>query len=694
MNILKFMAKTTRQFSQYLYYGTFFGISAIVHYYFCFYYQIEWRGVDVNLEVGEEKQIMATIVFEKCVEKKKDVDSYPASNIAIYNATAGKGENEWDIRLKGVSAGALRDYVKEFSDQEMEFVRSVRLVPSGQAHALAAYSAGGIEKGMALRFIADGPIKVEIQKLESEERYPFSVVKVRLEITSRRIQIPKEAIEQLVKAAQQPEQPPEEQPKPPEQQPPEQQPKPPEEQPKPPEPEKFRDNLEIKEKEEWLMARTEELKKKEQELEVMKKQLQKEAEEQRQAQQQQWQEMQQDLKAERERQQQEHREKMEEMERKLSEQMKQNEQKLNEQMKKNREEMDEQKQDLQQEREQQQKKFERQMEEVKRERQELAQQKDDLDRQKRELLNVKQQNEAELQRIKDEVKKQKEADRKEIEEEREKLRRQSEEIQNRQSRWEKEQKEWQKEITAKQDELEQKLDDAAKERERLMREREKLGKNGQNTGKAQEIARQEREIIDEQWSEMEKLHPTNLSQHQSYNQRFSTTVKDGVAVPGLDFSTDRNFVGNLHDIMKFHKMEIMAYPSSTEYYISADLRSPSSSRYRKRTDFEHLQNNFAKRTIGIESILDNVVDEIERGNLYRGQDGRLYLSLIYPHGTDKYLAWKSVTVCKKYGYEPEAVSICRARFQRSKTGYWSLIVEGLILKNGQYVPVEDYEKDW
>ncbi|NUM35685.1 MAG: Ig-like domain-containing protein [Candidatus Brocadiae bacterium] len=215
-------------------------------------------------------------------------------------------------------------------------------------------------------------------------------------------------------------------------------------------------------------------------------------------------------------------------------------------------------------------------------------------------------------------------------------------------------------------------------------------------GKSESINKnttQERTILNQQWQYLEQIKANNLGEHDRLVQKFSTNFDQGAVVPALDFF-DSKFIQNLYDIMSFHKMKLIAYPETNAYYVAIQSNSYGNA-YEKRTDFENLQKNFSNRSISAENGFPEIIKEIRKqSHLYQSNDGFLQLALIFPQKTADYIAWKTITVCKKFGYDPKNVAVCSAYFQKTKTGYWSLIIKALRLKNGQKVFVQDFEENW
>ncbi len=204
---------------------------------------------------------------------------------------------------------------------------------------------------------------------------------------------------------------------------------------------------------------------------------------------------------------------------------------------------------------------------------------------------------------------------------------------------------------------------------------------------------QERTLVNEQWQYLEQIKANNLGEHDRLVQKFSTNFDQGTVVPALDFF-DSEFKKNLYDIMSFHKMKLIAYTNG-QYYISIQLNENYGNSYEKRTDFENFQKTYSNRSISAEHGFPHIIREIRtKSQVYRSEDGAIQLALIFPHKTADYIAWKTITVCKKFGYDPKDVAICSAYFQKTKTGYWSLIIKALRLKNGQKVFVQDFEENW
>ena len=147
--------------------------------------------------------------------------------------------------------------------------------------------------------------------------------------------------------------------------------------------------------------------------------------------------------------------------------------------------------------------------------------------------------------------------------------------------------------------------------------------------------------------------------------------------------------------MAFHNMQLLAYQEKQHSFITVVANtSDDRGQYRKRTDFDYLRT-FSNRTIGAEDVFPGIRDQIRQDpDLYDSSEGELSLVFLFPYKTANYFAWKSTTVCKKFGYDPAQVRICRAQFQKNRNGFWSLIINSLIFKDGRTVEVEDFEKNW
>ena len=204
------------------------------------------------------------------------------------------------------------------------------------------------------------------------------------------------------------------------------------------------------------------------------------------------------------------------------------------------------------------------------------------------------------------------------------------------------------------------------------------------------------DLIDKQWSSLEQVRVSSLAQHQAYVAQFSRNSDDkGVTVPALNFF-DQVFERYLPDIVSFHKLQMIAYPSSNRYFVTVDLsKEEREGRFQKHTDFEHYFRRFSNRIITATYGFPSIVRQIQaNGSLYNSSDGPIRLAYIFPQSTADYMAWKSVTVCKKYGYDPKEVAVCNGYFAKTRNDFWSLIIKKLILKSGKEVPVEDFEKNW
>ena len=213
--------------------------------------------------------------------------------------------------------------------------------------------------------------------------------------------------------------------------------------------------------------------------------------------------------------------------------------------------------------------------------------------------------------------------------------------------------------------------------------------------KAKKISKtQERAVIKKQWKSLEQVRSKSLQHHKQLVKKFSTNSDKGEAVPSLSFF-DTYFKNNLSKIINFHKMKLVAYPETRDFFISINLdKSYGNGKYRKRTDFSYF-GYFSNRAIAAERGFPSVVGEIRNNSkLYHPMNGHLSLAFIFPQSTADYLAWKSVTVCKKHGYNPKNVAICYGYFQQKNNGFWSFIITKLRLKNGQAIKVDDFETNW
>ena len=144
-------------------------------------------------------------------------------------------------------------------------------------------------------------------------------------------------------------------------------------------------------------------------------------------------------------------------------------------------------------------------------------------------------------------------------------------------------------------------------------------------------------------------------------------------------------------------MELIVYPSNMSYFIKINLNQKNlSKRYVKMKNQRYFRK-FSKRGIDLSQKIPQILEiarEVKQSTVYRNRDGQLNFLLLFPRSTAKYLAWKMIVICKKYGYTPKEVLVCNGYFSKTRHGHWSLIISSLMLKSGITVNVEDFEKLW
>ena len=253
---------------------------------------------------------------------------------------------------------------------------------------------------------------------------------------------------------------------------------------------------------------------------------------------------------------------------------------------------------------------------------------------------------------------------------------------------------YQKALKRYKDELARREREIKKNNHSTRRENEKLArkiveyKKQLQRFRSNSNSQHEREIIKNQWKLLEKVRVNSLQQHRGYIDKFAVS-KRGVALPSFGYDTN-SFRLNADDIENFHGMKLIAFADTQNYFISVFGKS----RYRKRVDFSYVMQH-SNLALGAQRVYPEIWRDLRyNSGLYDKKDGRLHLAFILPHKTANYIAWKFFTVCKKHNYNPKHIKECSGRFQRTRHGYWSYIIEKLVFKTGQTVRVRDFEVNW
>ena len=161
-------------------------------------------------------------------------------------------------------------------------------------------------------------------------------------------------------------------------------------------------------------------------------------------------------------------------------------------------------------------------------------------------------------------------------------------ISEKQQQWEEKLKKEKAELESKHKKLQQQQEELVEQIVKFKKEREYSSQEG----------KEEREIIDKQWTSLEQIRVTSLDQHKDYVAQFSTNSdKKGVTVPSL-FFFDKVFEDNIRNITNFHKMEMIVFPETKNYFVNIDLESLERGSYRKQKNFDYLEK-FSNRIIDV-----------------------------------------------------------------------------------------------
>lgn len=145
----------------------------------------------------------------------------------------------------------------------------------------------------------------------------------------------------------------------------------------------------------------------------------------------------------------------------------------------------------------------------------------------------------------------------------------------------------------------------------------------------------------------------------------------------------------MREIISFFGFKIVAYPTRDPSYLLV-CESPNF-KFKKLDTKDKLQdfyNHNSNRTI-----------EPEKGLLYwtkselarQGMDaGNLKISIALGNSAG-YFHWKEMSAIKFIAKPVKDINYTEARISKTPQGYWILLVEGISLKDGQFLEVEDQE---
>ncbi len=164
----------------------------------------------------------------------------------------------------------------------------------------------------------------------------------------------------------------------------------------------------------------------------------------------------------------------------------------------------------------------------------------------------------------------------------------------------------------------------------------------------------------------------------------------GTIVTEMHVNFPENITGRtMKEIISFFGFKIVAYPAHNPDYLLV-CKAPEF-RYEKLSTSDQLQqfySNNSNRTIEPENeLLYWARSELTK----QGIDAdSLKISIVLGNSAG-YFHWKEMLAARNSSKPITDVSYTKARISRVPQGYWLLLVEGIYLKNGQYLKVEDQE---
>lgn len=145
----------------------------------------------------------------------------------------------------------------------------------------------------------------------------------------------------------------------------------------------------------------------------------------------------------------------------------------------------------------------------------------------------------------------------------------------------------------------------------------------------------------------------------------------------------------MREIISFFGFKIVAYPShNPDYLLVCKAPEFKFEKLNTRDKLQEFYSNNSNRTI-----------EPEKGLLYwakselarQGIDAdSLRISIVLGNSAG-YFHWKEKLAIKNASKPVTDVSYTEARVSKTPQGYWILLIEGVYLKDGQYLKVKDQE---
>jgi hypothetical protein len=146
---------------------------------------------------------------------------------------------------------------------------------------------------------------------------------------------------------------------------------------------------------------------------------------------------------------------------------------------------------------------------------------------------------------------------------------------------------------------------------------------------------------------------------------------------------------SMKEIISFFGFKIVAYPSrAPEYLLVCNAPEFEFKKLDTSDQLKEFYNNNSNRTIEPENdLLRWVQSELARQRI---DVDDLKISIVLG-GSSGYFHWKEILAAKNVSRPINDVSYTKASIAKTPQGYWLLLVDGVYLKNGQYLKVDDQE---
>ncbi len=145
----------------------------------------------------------------------------------------------------------------------------------------------------------------------------------------------------------------------------------------------------------------------------------------------------------------------------------------------------------------------------------------------------------------------------------------------------------------------------------------------------------------------------------------------------------------MRDIISFFGFKVVAYlPHNPDYLMVCNAPDFRFKKLDTNEELKRFYSNNSNRTIESENDLLYWIRS-ELGRQGKDADG-LKLSIVLGNAAG-YFHWKEILAVRNISRSINEVSYTEANIARTPQGYWILLVDGVYLKNGQYLKVEDQE---